>query len=250
MTQSHIQFVLRITLICVSVFTLLMPTPTWANQISSTIQNKQSRGQVPGRGRAGASRNPQCPVPQTAMTALVPFTEVPNSIQPIVYVGGQTISEHPAFWFYVPYALSTELTADFVLKNDQGAIVYTVSSVHLPTSESSPGIINISLPQDVILEVNRVYTWLLKINCSKEILIYTEGGIERVVPDATLTNRLASASSQEQVALYQEKGLWYDAITVLGNLRREHPRDEAIAADWKQLLQSVGIVDIPTDLAH
>lgn len=205
----------------------------------------QGRGQAPGRRRGGGRRD-DCPRVDIPLTAIVPQSEDTAQNPPVPYVGTVTTAEHPTFWFYVPYTLSTDLTAEFVLQDQAGTELYKLTSIDLPDVEQTPGIIGVSLPDTVSLEIGKSYEWYFKVNCGSEIPIYTNGGVERISPDESLSQQLANASPQEQARLYQENGVWYDAITVLGNLRRSHPGDVAVEAEWNRLLQTLGIADIVT----
>jgi hypothetical protein len=68
-----------------------------------------------------------------------------------------------------------------------------------------------------------------------------EGQIERVEPNPNLVAQLKTASPRDRAALYAEAGIWYDAVNSIAQLRRSSPNDTAIAADWAELLKSVGL---------
>ncbi len=44
----------------------------------------------------------------------------------------------------------------------------------------------------------------------------------------------------QRVELYAANGLWYET-TALAELRRDRPGDAEIAAEWKELLKSIGL---------
>lgn len=225
--------------------------PSYQNTLrqdaGANLKQTYGRGEVPGR-RNGGGRRDDCPAVQVPLTALVAQQEDPSHDPPLTMVGGVTTAERPTFWFYVPYALNAELTAEFILKDATGASVYQILSVDFPDSEVVPGLIRISLPNTVApLEIGQVYEWYFKVNCGAEVPIYTNGGIERITIDAALSQQLAAASPQQQARLYQEQGLWYDAVATLGELLRSHPSDTAIAQQWSQLLQTLGLADILPD---
>lgn len=216
---------------------------------NKAAHSKQVRGQVPGRQRGGARRR-DCPETsrEFAVAALVPVTEVQTQTLPETYVGGNTTAEHPTFWFYVPYSLSADLSAEFILQDDTGENIYQIASADFPASEQTPGIIGISLPPTIApLEIGRVYQWYFKLNCELEAPIYVQGGVERIPLDPNLANQLANASPQEQVNLYLANGIWYDAATVLAQLRRTDATNAAIESAWINLLRSIGLEDIPID---
>jgi hypothetical protein len=217
-----------------------------AIQLHNT-QTKQARGQVPGRRRGGARRG-DCPAAPIEITALVPVTEVSTSTLPEAYVGGITTAERPTFWFYVPYSLTTDFSAEFILQDDRGEEVYHLYSADFPPSEQTPGIISVSLPSTIApLKIGKVYQWYFKLNCKMEAFTYVQGGIERIALNPDLASRLANASPQVQANLYLENGIWYDAVTVLAQSRRTRMNDAAIESAWINLLRSVKLEDIPTN---
>ncbi|MBD2000263.1 DUF928 domain-containing protein [Leptolyngbya sp. FACHB-541] len=220
-----------------------------ANSVAlDSLQTKQVRGQVPGR-RSGGARRGDCPVPSTELTALVPMTEVPTETLPETYVGGSTTVEYPTFWFYVPYSQTADLSAEFILQDDTGQDVYRITSADLSAFEQIPGIISISLPSTIApLEIGRVYQWYFKLNCGTEAPTYVQGGIERIPLEPDLAYQLAHASPQERVNLYLMNDIWYDAITMLAQLHRNNLSNTTIESAWINLLQSLELENIPTDL--
>lgn len=211
----------------------------------TAANSKQNEGDVPGRVRGGARRG-NCPATAIPLTALVPFREETQPSAPVTYVGGLTAVDRPTFWFYVPYKLNSSLTAEFILQ-EAGQDIYRVSSTALPAAETSPGIISVTLPASIApLAIGTTYQWYFKVNCTSETPIFVQGGVKRIALDSAVVDRIAAASPQEQVKLYRANQIWYEAITVLGNLKRMNPTDAAINADWTALLQSVGLNDIPS----
>jgi hypothetical protein len=214
----------------------------------NSIQARQMGGRVPGRRRGGARRSGACPTPDTELTALVPANEATTQTLPETYVGGSTTAEYPTFWFYVPHALTADLTAEFILQDDSGQDIYRATSTDFPASEQTPGIVGVSLPATVApLEVGKTYQWYFKLNCEAETPLYVQGGIERIPLDPNLASQLANASPSEQANLYVANDIWYDAITVLAQLHRSTSNDPTIKSALTNLLQSVGLEDIAVD---
>lgn len=211
-----------------------------------SVLSKQVRGQVPGRRRGGARRG-DCPTTAIELTALVPVTEIATQTLPETYVGGSTTAERPTFWFYVPYSLTADLTAEFILQNDAGQDIYRAASADFSTSET-PGLVSVSLPSTIApLETGKTYQWYFKLNCGLEAPLYVQGGIERISLAPALANQLANASPQEQANLYLANGIWYDGINTLAQLYRANSTNAAIESAWTNLLQSIGLDNISTD---
>lgn len=211
-----------------------------------STQNKQySRGTRRGGRIGGGPRDPenQCPTREAPVIALVPALEDTSSQGlSTTNVGGVTTSEHPTFWFYVPYSFTNQLTAEFILQNEAGQTVYTISSTEFPSEQQTPGVIGIAVPMMVTLEPGQVYQWFFKFNCGSEAPIYVSGGIERIPLDPDLANQLAQLTPVEQVQLYQQNEIWYDALdTVAANLHRTPATDATTEADWNNLLESIGL---------
>ena len=113
--------------------------PNRANSANPIVTaNKQATGQVPGRQRGGGRRG-ACPETQAPLTALAPAQKDTSNTLPITYVGGLTVAAHPTFWFYAPYQLSDDLTAEFILQ-DSGEDIYRVSSTEFLATGVSPRI--------------------------------------------------------------------------------------------------------------
>lgn len=223
---------------------VVQPHPTQLDSVST--QAKQFGGRVPGRRRGGARRG-ACPVAATAieLTALVPNTEMTTQSLPETYVGGRTTAAYPTFWFYVPYALTADLTAEFILQDEAGQDLYRVTSAELPISKPTPGIVGVTLPATAApLEVGKVYQWYFKLSCGAEAPLYVQGGIERVALPPELASQLANATPQEQAKLYWQNEVWYDAATILARLYQNNPTDPTIQSAWADLLRSIGLEDI------
>ncbi len=193
---------------------------------------------APGQRRGAASRG-RCPRTRQPLTALVPLTPMAASSE---QEAGQavislTTSERPTFWFYVPYSLSPNRTVEFVLQDARGNDVYQTSFTE---SGTRPGVVSFQLPAAApSLEVDVPYHWYFLIYCTPEDPVFVEGWMQRVNPDAALTDRIEGASPQEQVQFYREAGIWQDALTTLGQMRRDNPEDETLMEQWTQLLQSI-----------
>lgn len=154
--------------------------------------------------------------------------------------GGVTLSEYPTFLVYIPPSVQSNLQAEFVLEEAGGIDIYTTVIQPLPTE----GIISITLPNNPsteALKIGQSYRWLLSIRGSDESL---EGTIQRVQPSNTLREALKKAKPQELPSLYQQEGIWYEAISSLAELRRQNPSDPVLMEQWKSLLKLVDLEDL------
>jgi hypothetical protein len=113
-----------------------------------------------------------------------------------------------------------------------------------------PGIVTLSLPTGAglsPLQVGRDYRWSFSIICQpgeSTENIEVGGWVRRVELNSTLNNRLQQASPENRVELYAESEIWHDALASLVQLRRNNPRNSALAARWSQLLSAAGLNNI------
>ena len=191
------------------------------------------RSDAGSRGCEEEMDKPPASVSQKRLTALVPVYS--NS----ELVLGATLAERPTFWFYIPYKRS--FPAKFVLKDKDGKLVYQ-TDVTLP---ETPGVVSLSLPRAVApLLIGKRYHWFLKISCkAQQPPAFVEGWIQRNSLDPILKSQLEKATPRDRVALYAAKGIWFEALSTAGILRRHDPQDTS----WAALLQAVGLNDLATE---
>ena len=223
----------------------------------------------PGRSAAGerggeaASRG--CSNSEQSLMALVPSYEetIQETISlnkeeniPVTKIWGLTTSEHPTFWFFIPYNPSSIMTMEFVLKDESQQPSKTIYRNFLNKPER-PGIISVSTDTSTPpLEIShkkqkKMYHWFLKVRvqCNPQQpanLHYVEGWIERTDLNSELGTRFEQLTSLEKVAFYAEKGIWHNAVTNLAELSLANPNDNNVKflAEWKSLLQSVDLKNL------
>lgn len=199
---------------------------------------------IPGRREGGGTRG--CWLGETRLptnprlTALTPEDSY-----------GQTTKAYPTFYFYVPqfYAEAAN-RAEFVLQDESGVELYKATF----QMGNNAGIISLSLPENANLpplEIGQDYYWSFALACEQasdptdqSSDIYVEGWLQRVVPSAEVTEELETVSLSDRPAVYAAEGIWYDAVSILAELRRAEPGNQALRAKWTQLLQSVGLESI------
>ncbi|ACC85035.1 protein of unknown function DUF928 (plasmid) [Nostoc punctiforme PCC 73102] len=202
-------------------------TPKTSGLISQIIHFLLPSKGAPGQ-RSYAAARADCPAIEKPLTALVPNTNI-----------GLTISERPTFWFYIPYQPTDTNPVEFLLINDKNNPVYKTTF----QLTNIPGIISVNLPQNIpALEIGKKYNWVLSYMCDPANRLkdpFVKGYIERVSINSNLKNDLEKASRpRERILLFAENGLWYDALTILANERRQKPKDAQVTKDWKDLLLS------------
>jgi hypothetical protein len=137
-------------------------------------------------------------------------------------------------------------SAEFSLRNQAGQGLYR-TTVSLP---STPAIVSVSLPdQTAALEVGKFYTWTFAIICDPNDRLsdqFVTGTVQRTELDPARIDQLGQASPSDRLALYQQDGVWYDALALLHELRRSQPQNSSLPTIWHEFLQSGGI-DTPVD---
>ena len=185
------------------------------------------------------SRCTECPTVTLPLTALVPEEKLSQGKA----VWARTVNEHPTFWFYVPYSPASLHHVEFVLQDGEDDVYRT-----LVTLPQTPGIVSLRLPSTLKpLEIGRNYHWFLKTYFALQkpsAPDYVDGWVQRVALSPIVTARLKATTPQERVALYANNGIWYDALTVLAELRLVHPEDATLKVEWNDLLHSIGLTAI------
>ena len=182
---------------------------------------------APGRREGGGTRGLACPTP---ITALIPQSTM-----------GQTISEKPTFFYYVPQAL--DKTVQFELADENDKTVYK-KSFRMVTSRA--GIVSVSLDSDgnsPALKVGKNYQWYFTIKCSPQSYtddVLVSGWINRTAIAPTVKTQLdRSPDRRAKLSIFAQQGLWYEYLATLAQLRIESPSDASLAIKWSEVLSSV-----------
>lgn len=184
--------------------------------------------ETPARTADGGTRGCSSVKPgEKAMTALTP----PKHL-------ALTVAERPTLFWYVPASGGHTLEFTLLDRNDEQVLYKTTLS-----APAKSGIISLSLPQNLPpLKEGQLYHWYLTMVCDPSDRtgdVVLDGWFERTAPSASLASQLQKASQRERPALYAKAGIWYESLTALAELRQNYPNDAAVAAGWKELLNSV-----------
>jgi hypothetical protein len=248
--MSRIKFTPGIALFCcstvvilTSAFPLLIVPEAYAREQSNLMGRIRRffKGTRPGgvaSGRQSGSRRDRCPNVPDPLTALVPF-----DVDGFPFVE-KTISERPTFWFYIPYLPTSRRNAEFVLIDENEDDVYFAT---FPLTQQA-GIVSLQLPATVPpLKEGKKYRWVFSVICNplnRSGDATVNGWVERVPESSTLNTQLMAANSREQVSIYAEAGLWYEALAAIATLRKNNPEDEDLKSDWMSLQQTLGLTEI------
>lgn len=192
------------------------------------------------QNRVGAASRGSCQIANSTeqLTALIPQTQA-----------GLTTQKYPTFWFYLPYQSNDFHSLKFGLYHEQQGEIYQTT---IAASRVLPGIISFQLPPTATpLETNQDYQWYLSIYCENPDLtdnpqtIYRGGLITRKTANPALARELALATTtQEKAAIYAKYGIWFDSLTLLGNLHRNNTNQTTLNNYWTTLLEDVELDNI------
>lgn len=221
------------------------PIPSHQTRLATVQYTEPSAlddlGEPTGRRRGGGRRGP-CKVYE-ALTALTPMTTVNGKPK----VLGLTATAQPTFWFHVPQALNAGTPLQFVLQDDKDNYVYQTKF----TAPATPaGVLSVAVPPTArALEAGKSYRWTFFIYCNPQKAsesVSVTGSVRRVALKPDVQQKLNAAKMPlDRAALYAANGIWYDALTTLGNQRRQR-NEAAIATAWDNLLQQVKLDDLVT----
>lgn len=158
---------------------------------------------------------------------------------------GLTVGESPTFFAYVsPSATQVEFTLQ--APDEKGTEVYKTTF-----KVDKPGIVEVSIPaigdRQKSLEIGQQYRWSFAVVCDDKDPsgnYFVEGIVQRIEPQETLKNDLASADPMARAIAYAKNGIWYDTLATLAQMRRLAPDDSEPRTEWTQLLQSQGLESI------
>jgi Domain of Unknown Function (DUF928) len=189
-----------------------------------------SRGGQCMQSSVGAAANPS--VKTLAKSPFMALMPVSNS--------GLTSAEHPSFWIYVPETPAKRL---ILTLRENGSKPHSQTFFNIP---ETPGVTSLSLPNSTpALEIGKTYQWAVALICA-----------EKPSPNDPMIlswiSRIASAPSTqpnplEQAAVYGKQGIWFDALTALGQARRVQPNQPELQATWADFLTSAGLQAVASE---
>ena len=182
-----------------------------------------------GRRQPGGSLTGEaasCPSKPEQLTALTP-----DNAQ------GLTLSDHPTFWFYVPYNSEEIQSGEFsVLTQNETQEIYRTT---FALSET-PGFVSIRLPDlaEFSLSTDHYYHWYLNLYCVSNFTsrpdLKIDGWVQRVTQTPERERKVSAASPE----------IWYDAVSHLAEQLQTSAPNMALRQDWAALLESVGLGDL------
>ena len=146
---------------------------------------------------------------------------------------------YPTVLVKVPESKSVQ--AEFILSDENSNQIYKTTV----TLNGKPGIFTFTVPNNTEpLAIGKRYKWNLAIICDAGNRlgdIVVGGWLKRASLSETISNQLENADDLQKAKIYAQNGFWYDTVATLAQLKRSKPEDPKIAAEWLQLLESVGL---------
>lgn len=155
-----------------------------------------------------------------------------------------TVLANPTFLVHIGKTSATK--AIFALLSPDGGPIYEKTI----TLDKTPGVVTVSLPESTteeeeLLKASTQYQWIFILRCDDTgdfsgDLVF-EGWIERIAPETSLAQKLATASEAEKPGIFAEYGLWLDTVGSLAKLRQDNPNDPEVQANWQAALDFAGL---------
>lgn len=189
---------------------------------------RPSRVGTPARTVGGGSRGPGSGVPAL-------YVLVPDHV-------AQTASAQPSLFWYIDKAPSGSMHFVFTLLDQDGLDPLVEAKLATP---SGPGIQRIRLSDHAVeLQPGVEYEWSVSLvlesgePATDKVSI---GFIDRVERSSELETRLSGRGDADAAYVFAESGLWYDALTSLGNALDAEPERADLGRAQAELLRQVGL---------
>lgn len=221
---------------CFAIATLATPTMQFQPQksqpdglISQAFKPPKRKGPPVSAGGSTRSTSSTCIRDKQKITPLLPLNKL-----------GLTLAERPRLFWYLPQ--TSVKTAKFLLLADTDQTVIHETTFTLP---NRPGIFSYTLPESAPpLKIGKTYHWYLTMVCDPEDFSANpkvEGWVERIQPESSLSEQLATADKRKLAYLYAEAGIWHEALTAIAQLHYGEPRNWRYQLSWRQFLTSVDL---------
>ena len=191
---------------------------------------------LPSNRRDGGSRG-NCIAKGRDFVALVPDRPV-----------NVTASISSQLFFYVPQTESPK-TIEFVVRTREDQLVHEA----FVQTTGQAGIMSVAIPElvkDNVSQIDGDYHWYLSMICdpnqrSKDMVL--EGWIEYVELDNSVKDRIELSNDLEKSHLLRSEGVWYDALSLLAELKKLDSNVSSIQTEWSQLLESIGLGEFASE---
>ena len=215
---------------------LAIASPTIAAYKPPPQTSRPTKGTTITTGTRSPGSSPE--KSDIGLILLVPYTHV-----------GQTTASHPTFAWFVPNVPLAAIEFRLFTLTQQPLYSYKVI-------EPMPaGVMQATLPPDQPgLEIGQRYRWQVALTCKSSPASTTtiSAEIERVALPPNLAAQLAANQNlSQQVQLYAEAGLWYDALAAALLPDQALPKTTSFGLPSAQRAQgSTSLLNLLDDLAR
>jgi hypothetical protein len=255
-----------------TLFVLTALALTWALTPAGASDSSPGSSADAASAADAPKPDPQASPQETpAVTAAVPglpFYKPPQLSKPTRTVGGgsrgvgdttpalyaivpnhvaQSASKQPSLFWYLDGLLPGKAVIEFTFIDDEAIAPLVEANLAKP---DRPGLHRIDLSAyGVNLSPGKEYEWSVSIiidpdDRSQDIV--ATGWIECVAQSDSLATRLASEGGDRSVHVFADEGLWYDALTALGDQMQRDPNDPQLMDVRSSLLRQVGLDRVAT----
>ncbi|NEN88745.1 MAG: DUF928 domain-containing protein [Okeania sp. SIO3H1] len=160
----------------------------------------------------------------------------------------ETVNPYPVLWYYIPFSSTDIRELEVVLLNDNDDVVGEPKKILGEQLSDLPGFISVALPnnEESRLRPGMAYQFFVYCGDSEtaQIRILNIPSEIQEAP-AELQAQLEQAQSEfEKAQIYYNSGMWYDAFSIIGTLRREDPENSDYKREWEKLIEELDLKDI------
>jgi hypothetical protein len=201
-----------------------------------------------GRSQGGAGRGCARNRPEALLTPLVPLVSGSKTVR-----WGLTTTDRPTFWLHTPNGLKDGAMVVLVLQDGMNRTSHR-ATFQIPPN-TPPNVLSLPIPATAPpLQANTQYRWEIRLFCNSgdsstlaepsiDVPVIFSGGIQRITPSVQLQRQLTTAKTPlDRAIAYAGNGIWYDALTNLGQQIQANPAgDRAIVRAWSDLLRQADL---------
>ncbi|MGK7944924.1 MAG: DUF928 domain-containing protein [Microcystaceae cyanobacterium] len=187
----------------------------------------------PKETRGAGSRNKPC----SQDIAVTDNSNTPLTQQVLIPIvpsanWGLTTAKRPRFWIHLPKTSAQQISLSVT---EEGKIHH--SQAFIPITGKS-GLIGVQPAKD--LEIGKNYQWAVVLVCGDKATP-DDPSINSWVKRVSISEPSHVGNTLEKAAWYGEKGIWYDALTNLMEVRESQPNNQNIRDICTQFLKSGGV---------
>ncbi|NEQ48396.1 MAG: DUF928 domain-containing protein [Leptolyngbya sp. SIOISBB] len=188
----------------------------------------------------GGGGRDTCPSEDESPSPLMPLA-------PEVYAyGGLTLAEQPTLWLYLPFDVTPEMAIELSIEPSENDSLDSLTRT-FTAPDLQQGFVGIPLSSTQFsLPLDESFLWTLRLYCGgiDETdgldYLFAKAWITRVDETDVYIPIPENAVGEVLSEAYRDNGLWYDALTVLGEPLATGDATTGSSAAWEGLLEDGG----------